>query len=153
MPVMLSLSVACAAMACGPVDPKDDADATVKEAVVEQGVVTKAVETAEASAEQPAGPSDVKVVTFDGGHDFLKTSRRLRIWRAEVSFDMTVDAQGEATQCDVVHRFRKTYVNKKLCEVVMAHYTFEPARNAQNEAVEGSYRARISYKDLIEELD
>ncbi len=94
-----------------------------------------------------------KLVAFDGAHDFMKTSRRLRIWRAAVDLDMKIDAQGEATDCEVVDRFRKTYVNKKLCEVAMAHHTFEPARNAKNEAVEGSYRVHISYADLRKELE
>ncbi|MDJ0977348.1 MAG: hypothetical protein QNI87_02315 [Erythrobacter sp.] len=100
-----------------------------------------------------AKPTPAKMVAFDGGFDFLKASRRMRVWRPAVELDMTVDTQGHASDCEVVNRFRKNYVNQKLCEIAMAHYTFEPARNAQNEAVEGSYRAHLSYEDLSEEFD
>jgi len=103
--------------------------------------------------EAPKEPKSVKVVEFDGAQDFLNMSRRLRIWRPAVHFNMKVNEQGEATDCEVVDRFRKNYVNLKLCEVAMSHYTFEPARNAQNEAVAGSYLAKLSYKELREEVD
>ena len=141
MPVMLTLPVACAALACAPADAVMSAE-TVAMPSVNSSQVAISVE-----------PSGAKMVAFDGGRDFLAMSRRLRVWRTGVEFDMTVDAQGEATECQVVDRFRKTYVNMKLCEVVMAHTTFEPARNEHNEAVEGTYRASLSYAELREELE
>jgi len=143
MSLMLTLPLACAALACASAEP------------VEAAAVTKVSETPEV----PAAPKDrkeprsVKVVEFDGAQDFLNMSRRLRIWRPAVHFNMKVNEQGEATDCEVVNRFRKNYVNLKLCEVAMSHYTFEPARNAQDEAVAGSYLAKLSYKELREEVD
>lgn len=140
--ITLALSLACAIATCGAADKSEapDTPATPE---------TPAV--AEASA-APVEPVPAKMVAFDGAHDFMKTSRRLRVWREAVDLDMKIDAQGEATECEVIQRFRKTYINKKLCEVAMAHYTFEPAHNAQNEAIEGSYRAHLVYSDLREEL-
>ena len=146
MSLTLALSLACATAACGPAEANE---------APETPVVTKTVQAPEAP-EVPAKPAQAtpaKMVAFDGAHDFMKTSRRLRVWRDAVDLDMKIDAQGEATDCQVVQAFRKTYVNKKLCEVAMAHYTFEPARNAMNEAVEGSYRAHLVYADLRAELD
>lgn len=140
MPGMLTLPVACAALVCGPVDE----DAGWSSSFDSEPGFSAAVEV---------GPSPVRMVEFDGGWHFLKASRRLRVWRPEVEFDMKVDAQGHATQCEVVNRFRKNYVNIKLCEVVMDHYTFEPARNAADQAVEGEYHAVLSYKELREEFD
>lgn len=101
----------------------------------------------------PMTPQPAKMVDFDGGWEFLKTSRQLRVWRRAVAFEMTVDTEGHATECEVVDRFRKNYVNIKLCEVVMNHYTFEPARDEKNEPTMGSYRASISYQQLREELE
>lgn len=146
MPLTLALSLACATVVCGPAETK---------AAPDSSVVTKTAQAPEApeTPREPIKAKPAKMVAFDGAHDFMKTSRRLRIWREAVDLDMKIDAKGEATECEVVHAFRKSYVNKKLCEVAMAHYTFEPARNAMNEAVEGSYRAHISYADLREELD
>jgi len=106
------------------------------------------------ATQQPAnGAQPAKKVAFDGGFEFMKMSRRLRIWRPAVEFDMKVDAEGHATDCEVVNAFRKNYINMKLCEVVMDHHTFEPARDAQNQPVPGSYHAKISYAQLREELD
>ncbi|MEM1194937.1 MAG: hypothetical protein AAGH57_02440 [Pseudomonadota bacterium] len=134
MPALLTLPVACAALACG---------------VVDQGV------GAEYSRElETAGmPTPAKLVSFDGGFDFLTMSRRYRIWRKAVQFDMKVDAQGHATECEVVDQFRRTLINMRLCEVAMDHSTFEPARDAENQPIEGSYRATISYADLRAEFD
>lgn len=143
MSIMLTLPLACAALACASADP------------VEAGTKTQVSETPAAPSElgAPIQPKSVKLVDFDGAQDFLNTSRRLRIWRPAVHLNMKVNEQGEATDCEVVNRFRKNYVNLKLCEVAMAHYTFEPARNAQDEAVAGSYLAKLSYKELREEVD
>ena len=149
MPLTLALSLACATVVCGPAEASETPDTPV---------VTKTAQAPEAP-EAPAAPAKpmkampAKLVAFDGAHDFMKLSRRLRVWREAVDLDMKVDATGEATECEVVQAFRKTYINKKLCEVAMAHHKFEPARNAQNEAVEGMYRAHLVYADLREELE
>ncbi|MEM7700813.1 MAG: hypothetical protein AAF251_02640 [Pseudomonadota bacterium] len=146
MPVMLTLPAVCAALVCAPADLGQD----MTVAMTQETPATPAVPAATARS---AKPKAVKMVEFDGAFDFLNMSRRLRIWRPAVQFDMKVDEEGHATECEVVDRFRKNYVNIKLCEVAMAHYTFEPARDAHNQAVEGSYRAKLSYKELREELD
>ena len=165
---LITLPVACFAIACG--SPSDDTGAADIQA--EMDAVQAEMRAAEAEmraaeaemleaqivVEATTGddlvePKPAKMVDFDGGFDFLSTSRKLRIWRSSVQFDMKVDAEGHATDCQVVDRFRKNYVNMKLCEVVMNHYTFEPARDEHNEPVEGSYRASLSYADLRAELD
>lgn len=146
MPVTLSLLLACAAASCGTDEAGKPAAAQDSPAAVEAA-------TASGGGAAEGQPTPAKLVSFDGAHDFMKTSRRLRVWREAVDLDMTIGANGEATDCKVINEFRKTYVNKSLCEVAMAHYTFEPARNSKNEAVVGSYRAHISYAELREELD
>lgn len=134
MPAILSLPVACAALACGIVDQE-----------VEAGLYDQ-VETSSV-------PTPAKMISFDGGFDFLTMSRRYRIWRPAVLLDMKVNAEGHATECEVVDQFRRRLINMRLCEVAMDHSTFEPARDAENQPVEGSYRATISYADLRAEFD
>lgn len=158
MSSLLSLSVVCAVLACGSVadekgmvDPQAKAGETSFETEGTQTDTQIAVATE--TDENLVDPTPATMVEFDGGHDFLKMSRRLRVWRTSVQFDMTVDAEGHATDCEVVDRFRKTYVNMKLCEVVMNHSTFEPARDDHNQPIEGSYRHNLSYADLREQLD
>lgn len=92
--------------------------------------------------------SPVKLVSFDGEKVFLKTSRRLRIWRPEVGFTIKVNADGDATECELTNKFRRTYVNKKLCEVLMAHHEFEPAHNASGMPIASSYTAHLNYVEM-----
>ncbi|MEO0589758.1 MAG: hypothetical protein AAFZ11_04270 [Pseudomonadota bacterium] len=168
MPGLITLPVACVAMACGSftqdagmVELQAELDAARAEMLAAQAEMRAAqaeVEGAQIVVQASTGdvvfdPTPAKMVEFDGGFDFLSTSRKLRIWRSSVQFDMKVDATGHATDCEVVDRFRKNYINMKLCEVVMDHYTFEPARDERNQPVEGSYRASLSYADLRAELD
>ncbi len=92
--------------------------------------------------------SPVKLVSFDGEKVFLKTSRRLRVWRPEVAYTIKVNAEGDATECELTHKFRRTYVNKKLCEVLLDHHEFEPAHNASGMPIASSYTARLNYLEM-----
>jgi len=65
---------------------------------------------------------------------------------------MQVGANGQPTNCELVDKFRKNYVNSKLCEVLMDHHTFEPARDDENAPVPGVYRSSLSYMDLREKF-
>jgi hypothetical protein len=153
--LLQSISLACAALSCGAVHEDRVGDPIAVPASLH------AQKDRERTAPQPSGtePSSeavatpVRLVEFDGAFEFMKTSRRMRIWRPAVEFDMKVDATGHATECVVVDEFRKNYINEKLCELVMEHHTFEPARNAHNEPVPGTYHATISFADLREELE
>lgn len=96
------------------------------------------------------GASPVRLVSWDGDFELLKTSRRLRIWRSHLAYRMTVDEEGNATECELTETFRRAYVSERLCDVLMAHHTFEPAHDESGAPVEGSYTARISYMELRE---
>lgn len=94
--------------------------------------------------------SPVKLVAFDGGWEVLKTSKQLRVWRSHLEYAIAVDADGNATDCEVIEKFRRAYVNEKLCSVLMKTHTFEPARDSGNVPVAGRYTNRLSYLDLRE---
>ncbi|WP_298465827.1 hypothetical protein [uncultured Erythrobacter sp.] len=96
----------------------------------------------------PATPTPVKLVSFDGEQKFLKTSTRLRVWRANVGYTLTINSEGEVTDCELTEKFRRTYVNQKLCEVLTDHHEFEPARDETNMPVEGHYTSRLVYLDM-----
>ena len=131
----VSLSAFLTAFALAPAALAEDHPAAEKAEAV------KAVDAAD-----DAKP--VKLVSFDGERQFLKASSRLRVWRPTVGYTLTVDADGNATDCTLTEKFRSTYVNIKLCEVLMDHHQFEPARNAADAPVEGSYTSRLVYLDL-----
>ena len=90
----------------------------------------------------------VRLVAFDGERQFLMTSARLRVWREEVGFILSVDPAGTPTTCELTQKFRNGYVNDKLCEVLLKHHTFEPAQDASGAPVEGSYEGRLNYLEL-----
>lgn len=92
----------------------------------------------------------VRLVSFDGERELLKTSSRLRVWRGELGFVLSVDAAGTPTDCELTEKFRMTYVNDKLCEVLIAHHSFEPALDASGAPVEGSYEGRLNFMEMRE---
>ena len=96
----------------------------------------------------PAAGTPVKLVEFDGGWELLKTSSQLRVWRSNLDYSIAVDADGKATDCAITDEFRRAYVNKKLCSVLVKSHTFEPARDATNMPVAGTYTGSVSYMDL-----
>ncbi len=106
----------------------------------------------EAAAEAAQGAAPVQLVSWDGDFELMKTSRRLRIWRSHIAYNLTVDAEGKATGCELTETFRMRRVSDTLCEVLMAHHTFEPAHNAEGAAIEGNYSSRISYQEMLERL-
>lgn len=91
-----------------------------------------------------------RLIAFDGAQEFLKESSRLRVWRSEVSYTLQVDSAGKPTSCELAQKFRQTYVNVKLCEVLLKHHSFEPAHDASGAAVGGSYQGRLNYMEMRE---
>lgn len=105
------------------------------------------VGTVERMAETP-----VKLVSWDGDFELLKTSRRLRIWRSHLAYTLTVDSEGKVTDCELTESFRMKSVTTSLCDILSEHHTFEPALDASGQPTEGSYSARISYLELREKF-
>lgn len=91
-----------------------------------------------------------RLIEFTGNREFLKASSRLRVWRGEVGYTLEVNATGTPTDCKLADEFRMTYVNAKLCEVLMKHHSFEPALDAAGAPVEGSYKGRLNYVEMQE---
>lgn len=101
-------------------------------------------------AEVVAEGTPVKLISFDGEQRLLQSSNRLRIWRSHLSYTLSVDAEGKVTGCELTEPFRRKYISVQLCKLLSASHTFEPARDADNNAVAGSYTNRISYLELRE---
>lgn len=89
-----------------------------------------------------------RLIEFTGDREFVKTSMRLRVWRTEVGYTLAVDAAGAPTDCELADKFRMNYVNAQLCEVLIKHHSFEPARDAAGTAVDGSYEGRLNLLEL-----
>lgn len=91
-----------------------------------------------------------RLVSFDGQREFLMTSSRLRVWREEVGYTLSVDQAGTPTSCQLAEKFRLKAVNSELCEVLLKHHTFEPAQDADGTPVAGTYVGRLNYLELRE---
>lgn len=89
-----------------------------------------------------------RLIEFTGNREFLKESNRLRVWRGEVGYTLSVDAAGTPTECKITDEFRMNYVNEKLCEVLLKHHTFEPAIDASGTATEGTYEGRLNFLEM-----
>ncbi len=109
------------------------------------------VESAAATAEGEASP--VRLVEWTGDFELMKTSRRMRVWRSHLAYKLTVNAQGEVTDCEFTEEFRMRRVSDRLCDVLSQHHIFEPAHDADGAPVEGSYIAQISYMDVRERMN
>lgn len=89
-----------------------------------------------------------RLIAFDGERELLKTSSRLRVWRGDLAYTLEVDAAGTPTDCELTEKFRMTYVNDKLCEVLIEHHTFEPAQDDSGTPVESSYEGRLNFLEM-----
>jgi hypothetical protein len=102
---------------------------------------------------EATGEAPVRLVSWDGDFELMKTSRRMRVWRSHLAYRLTVDAEGNVTGCELTESFRLKHVTDSLCDVLSEHHHFEPAQNAAGEPVEGSYSSRIAYADVRDRLE
>ena len=94
----------------------------------------------------------VRLVEWTGDFELLKVSRRMRIWRSHIAYELSVDAEGNVTGCELTETFRLRRVSDRLCDVLSAHHRFEPALDDAGEPTDGSYSARMSYAEIRERL-
>ncbi len=130
---------------------------TVDELKGDQARIASRVIDMPAAAPQTSTPemveaAPVQLVSWDGDFELMKTSRRMRIWRSHIAYNLTVDAEGNATACELTETFRLRRVSDRLCDVLMEYHTFEPAHDESGKAVEGIYSSRISYREMQERL-
>ncbi|WP_108791156.1 hypothetical protein [Erythrobacter sp. Alg231-14] len=152
------LAAPVAAFALNPAEPaeldgaqSDEVTLEIQETELEERVATRAIEVAVEEEVMTAMP--VQLVSWDGDFEFMKTSRRLRIWRSHIAYNLTVDAEGNATGCELTETFRMRRVSDSLCAVLMEHHTFEPAHDESGTPVAGEYSARLAYAEMYERLN
>ena len=112
--------------------------------------VLKAVAQTVEDGELQASP--VRLVSWDGDFELMKSSRRMRIWRTHVAYRLDVDPEGKVTNCELTETFRRRRVSDRLCEILSAHHTFQPAHDESGVPVAGTYAARMSYQEIRERM-
>lgn len=89
-----------------------------------------------------------RLIAFTGEQELLKESSRLRVWRSDLDYTLAVDPAGRPTHCELTVKFRMSYVNDRLCSVLLRTHSFEPAHDASGAAIEGTYAGHLNYLEM-----
>jgi hypothetical protein len=75
---------------------------------------------------------------------------RLGMVSQVLGYTLAVDEAGKPTDCELSRKFRSPYTVKALCKDLMATTTFEPARDAQGNAVAGTYEGEVEIASFFQ---
>ncbi|MHA7818061.1 MAG: hypothetical protein ACX930_00260 [Erythrobacter sp.] len=92
-----------------------------------------------------SGPHAPRLIDFDGLQQLGAEASRQRLLSEKIGYTFTVDAQGKATDCKLSRDFRRRAVTIALCRPFLEHATFEPARDAQGNPVEGTFFIEVDF--------
>ena len=86
-----------------------------------------------------------KLISFEGTHQLGAEATRQRLLSEKIGFTLTIDAEGEVTDCELSRDFRRRATEIALCRPFMRYATFDPARNSQGEAIAGTFFIEIDF--------
>lgn len=100
---------------------------------------------------QTAYPSPPILKSFEGMHDLTAVAGRQRMLSQKLEYTLVVDDTGVPVRCDLSRDYRRKATEIALCRPLLEHMRFEPARNAEGEAVAarfvGTLDMRMGFKD------
>jgi hypothetical protein len=97
------------------------------------------VETASAEL---TGARPVEMVKID----FVSVTRRalqLGLLSQDLGYTLSVAADGSVTDCALSRTFRNRLTTKELCRSIMRSVALAPARDAQGNAIGGTYEGQV----------
>ena len=100
-----------------------------------------------------------RLISFDGMEDLGREASRQRILSQDLGYTITVDPAGKPIKCELSRTFRRKATEIALCRPMLKSMNFEPARDANGTAIEGTYSSVIyfdmwmSQRGYIEEED
>jgi hypothetical protein len=92
------------------------------------------------------GPRPPVMVGFDGLQQLTAVAQRQRLLTEVIGYTLEVNAEGEPTDCSLDRDFRRRIVTIELCRTLVEHHRFEPARDAEGDAVAGTYSSQIDFR-------
>lgn len=119
--------------------------------------------SATANAEEPTAGSQVAIASavinpapvssitppslkaFDGIHHLAQEASRQRIQSQELGYTVSVDSQGNVSDCTLDRNFRRKATKIALCRPLIKYLKFEPALDAQGNAVAGFYSSTFYF--------
>ena len=111
-------------------------------------------EEAEAEAvEADAAPeiSPPVLIEFTGVRQLGRALLRERVLSQVLGYTLTVGPDGTATECELSRDFRRLATKIAICRPLMRYMRFEPARDADGNAVVGTYSNTIAFLFPIRE--
>ena len=89
-----------------------------------------------------AGSQPVQLAAFDY-EEFFDRATELGMLSQNLGYTVTVAPDGKVTDCVLSRRFRSPYVTKEMCKAISRSAQFQPSRDAQGNAVSGTYKGDV----------
>lgn len=108
---------------------------------------------APASAEDDTAVPQVAAPPVLAEIDYKRLYRRmmqLGMLSQVIGYTLDVDAEGKATDCHFSRRFKSRYTREQLCEAFREATGFQPARDAQGNAVAGTYQGEVEVASFFQ---
>ena len=96
------------------------------------------------STNQQARPP--RLLSFDGVERLGAEAGRQRLLSEKLVFTLSIDAEGNVTDCQISRDFRRRAVEIALCRPFFRDTTFEPARDEQGRAIPGTYTTEVDFR-------
>ncbi|MFL0356875.1 hypothetical protein ACI5KX_10400 [Erythrobacter sp. GH1-10] len=91
------------------------------------------------------GPRGPVRISFDGINQLAAAAGRQRLLSEVIGYTLTIDPTGTPIDCKLTRSFRRKAVTLSLCRPLMKHSRFEPALDADGNAIEGEFSSRIDF--------
>ena len=90
--------------------------------------------------------SQPRLIAFTGLRELAGVAGRQNLLAQNLEYTLTIDPTGKPTSCEYSRRFRRKATRIALCRPLLKTMTFEPARDASGQAVEGRYTGTIDFQ-------
>ena len=89
-----------------------------------------------------AVPQPVQLRAFDY-RNFFERTIELGLPSQTLGYTVAIAADGQVTDCTLARKFRRAFIRDQVCKAIVGNAQFEPARDAQGNAVAASYQGEI----------
>ena len=97
------------------------------------------------SASAQLAPHGPVLVEFSGINQLAAEASRVDMLSQVLSYTLTVDRAGKPTKCKIDREFRRKYIEIALCRPLLKYHEFQPARDADGNAVAGTFKGTIDF--------
>lgn len=116
--------------------------------VTESAAVRAAIGQAQATPASGSGAQPAELVDFDY-HRFFERAFRLGLPTQRIAYVLTVGADGKPTDCALNRDYRYAATDRQMCRQIMRVARFNPARDAQGNAVASTYSGEVMMVNVI----